>query len=128
LNQGSKKIQFDLASAGDPRETIKQDINNSKNVEHELNKLRSTASDSPITSSDNFDDAMEEFQFPWKQRQILTFDIPVHDSERAGLGVSVKGKNSNGKEGGVSEDLGIFVKSVLYGGAASQEGRLKTND
>ena len=31
--------------------------------------------------------ADSEFQFPWKQREILTFDIPVHDSERAGLGV-----------------------------------------
>jgi hypothetical protein len=96
--------------------------------EQELCKSREMASNSPITSSDNFDDAVEEYQFPWKQRQILTFDIPVHDSERAGLGVSVKGKNSNGKEGGVSEDLGIFVKSVIYGGAASQDGRLKTND
>lgn len=24
--------------------------------------------------------------YPWKQREILTFDIPVHDSEKAGLG------------------------------------------
>ena len=43
------------------------------------------------------EDQMDEFQFPWKQRQILTFDIPVHDSERAGLGVSVKGKTSTSK-------------------------------
>jgi partitioning defective protein 3 len=44
----------------------------------------------------------------------MTLDIPVHDSERAGLGVSVKGKTSN------SKDLGIFVKSVIHGGAASK--------
>ena len=53
-----------------------------------------------ICSSDNYDDmnsADSEFQFPWKQREILTFDIPVHDSERAGLGVSVKGKTSTGR-------------------------------
>ena len=81
------------------------------------------------------------FQFPWKQREILTFDIPVHDSERAGLGVSVKGKTTNSAgadaasaaamaaaaSGGVI-DLGIFVKSVLHGGAASRDGRLRTND
>ena len=114
MNQGAKKIHFDLVSEDNLRERITSDLNYSKNVEHELNKLRSTASDSPITSSDNFDDAMEEYQFPWKQRQILTFDIPVHDSERAGLGVSVKGKNSNGKEGGVSEDLGIFAVSYTH--------------
>jgi partitioning defective protein 3 len=24
--------------------------------------------------------------FPWKHREILTFDIPVHDTEKAGLG------------------------------------------
>ena len=53
-----------------------------------------------ICSSDNYDDmnsADSEFQFPWKQREILTFDIPVHDSERAGLGVSVKGKTSTSR-------------------------------
>ena len=59
------------------------------------------SSNSPgICSSDNYDDmnsADSEFQFPWKQREILTFDIPVHDSERAGLGVSVKGKTSTSR-------------------------------
>jgi hypothetical protein len=24
--------------------------------------------------------------FPWKHREIVTFDIPVHDTEKAGLG------------------------------------------
>ena len=28
----------------------------------------------------------DDFQFPWKQRQILTFDITLHDSKWAGLG------------------------------------------
>jgi partitioning defective protein 3 len=50
---------------------------------------------SPVVSSS--EDQTDEFQFPWKQREILTFDIPVHDSERAGLGVSVKGKTSTSK-------------------------------
>ena len=57
------------------------------------------SSASPGISSDNYDDltSAEDFSFPWKQREILTFDIPVHDSERAGLGVSVKGKTSTNK-------------------------------
>jgi partitioning defective protein 3 len=50
--------------------------------------------------------------------------------------VSVKGKtsashsmnHSNGSPGSSSVDLGIFVKSVLHGGAASRDGRLRTND
>lgn len=77
--------------------------------------------------------------FPWRNRELLTLHIPVHDTEKAGLGVSVKGKtgqmtpnsslngtlnNSNKHDG----DLGIFIKSVLHGGAASRDGRLKMND
>ncbi|KAJ3642201.1 hypothetical protein Zmor_025006 [Zophobas morio] len=60
--------------------------------------------------------------FPWKHREILTLNIPVHDSEKAGLGISVKGKTSG------SQDLGIFIKSVINGGAASRDKRLRTND
>ena len=63
---------------------------------------------------------------PWKQREILTLDIPVHDTEKAGLGISVKGKTTS--TNGATTDLGIFIKSVLHGGAASRDGRLLTND
>lgn len=64
----------------------------------------------------------------------MIFHIPVHDTEKAGLGVSVKGKtssnvsmssNANLKYDG---DLGIFVKNVIHGGAASRDGRLRMND
>ncbi|XP_041977360.1 partitioning defective 3 homolog isoform X4 [Aricia agestis] len=60
-----------------------------------------------------------------RNRQILRLDVPVHDSEKAGLGISVKGKVTVGPE---PHDLGIFIKSVLHGGAASRDGRLHTND
>ena len=58
------------------------------------------------------------------EREVLTFEIPLNDTGSAGLGVSVKGKTS----GTNHIDLGIFVKSVIHGGAASKDGRLKTND
>lgn len=69
----------------------------------------------------------ESLLLPWKQREILTLDIPVHDTEKAGLGISVKGKTSTSGSN-VTTDLGIFIKSVLHGGAASRDGRLCTND
>ncbi|KAM3593420.1 uncharacterized protein V6R79_012640 [Siganus canaliculatus] len=57
-------------------------------------------------------------------REFVTFEIPLNDSGSAGLGVSVKGNRS--KENHV--DLGIFVKSIINGGAASKDGRLRVND
>lgn len=44
----------------------------------------------------------------------LTFEIPLNDSGSAGLGVSLKGNKS--RETGT--DLGIFIKSIIHGGAA----------
>ncbi|KAH8344615.1 hypothetical protein KR067_001650 [Drosophila pandora] len=77
----------------------------------------------------------------WQSREELTLHIPVHDTEKAGLGVSVKGKTcSNLNASGSSTtssangpmkhdgDLGIFVKNVIHGGAASRDGRLRMND
>ncbi|XP_039746485.1 partitioning defective 3 homolog B-like isoform X5 [Pararge aegeria] len=60
-----------------------------------------------------------------RNRLIMRLDVPVYDSEKAGLGISVKGKVTVGPD---PHDLGIFIKSVLHGGAASRDGRLHTND
>lgn len=49
-------------------------------------------------------------------QEFMTFEIPLNDSGSAGLGVSVKGNRS--KEN--NTDLGIFVKSIINGGAASK--------
>lgn len=42
------------------------------------------------------------------------FEVPLNDSGSAGLGVSLKGNKSRE----TSEDLGIFIKSIIHGGAA----------
>ncbi|XP_043961441.1 partitioning defective 3 homolog isoform X2 [Gambusia affinis] len=57
-------------------------------------------------------------------REFLTFEVPLNDSGSAGLGVSVKGNRSKENHA----DLGIFVKSIIHGGAASKDGRLRVND
>lgn len=57
-------------------------------------------------------------------QEFMTFEIPLNDSGSAGLGVSVKGNRSKENH----EDLGIFVKSIINGGAASKDGRLHVND
>ncbi|KAL6069013.1 hypothetical protein STEG23_032129, partial [Scotinomys teguina] len=54
----------------------------------------------------------------------LTLEIPLNDSGSAGLGVSLKGNKS--RETGT--DLGIFIKSIIHGGAAFKDGRLRVND
>ncbi|XP_077472748.1 par-3 family cell polarity regulator beta a isoform X2 [Stigmatopora argus] len=57
-------------------------------------------------------------------RERLTYEIPLNETPSAGLGVSLKGNKS--RETG--EDLGIFIKSVIHGGAAHKDGRLRVND
>ncbi|KAK1794892.1 hypothetical protein P4O66_010092, partial [Electrophorus voltai] len=55
-------------------------------------------------------------------REFVTFEIPLNDSGSAGLGVSVKGNRSKENHA----DLGIFVKSIINGGAACKARRLNT--
>ncbi len=62
------------------------------------------------------------------KRDLLTLEIPLNDTGSAGLGVSVKGKTKRLEESDCSIDLGIFVKNVINGGAASKDGRLRPND
>ncbi|KAK1885361.1 Partitioning defective 3 like, partial [Dissostichus eleginoides] len=50
-------------------------------------------------------------------QEFMTFEIPLSDSGSAGLGVSVKGNRSKENHA----DLGIFVKSIINGGAASKD-------
>ncbi|XP_056286981.1 par-3 family cell polarity regulator beta a isoform X2 [Pseudoliparis swirei] len=57
-------------------------------------------------------------------REQLMYEIPLNESGSAGLGVSLKGNKS--RETG--EDLGIFIKSIIHGGAAHKDSRLNVND
>ncbi|KAM9364483.1 partitioning defective 3 homolog B-like isoform 3-T3 [Pholidichthys leucotaenia] len=57
-------------------------------------------------------------------KEQLTFEVPLNDTGSAGLGISLKGNKS--RETG--EDLGIFIKSIIHGGAAYKDGRLRVND
>ncbi|XP_034042512.1 partitioning defective 3 homolog B-like isoform X2 [Thalassophryne amazonica] len=61
---------------------------------------------------------------PESGKEQLMFEVPLNDTGSAGLGVSLKGNKS--RETG--EDLGIFIKSIIHGGAASKDGRLRVND
>ncbi|CAF1001779.1 unnamed protein product [Brachionus calyciflorus] len=63
---------------------------------------------------------------PNPKREKLNFKISLNDLK--GLGVNVKGKTKRLEESENLVDLGIYVKSILDGGAAFRDGRLKPND
>ena len=48
----------------------------------------------------------------------MRLEIPLNETGSAGLGVSVKGKTVTTEQG--QKDLGIFVRGVIRGGAASK--------
>lgn len=54
-------------------------------------------------------------------RQRLNFDIALNDTGSAGLGVSVKGRTeltTENDETTKQNDCGIFIKTIMHGGAA----------
>lgn len=53
---------------------------------------------------------------PEQPEEILKLTIPLSRQGSAGLGISVKGRHNEETE----EDQGIYVKSVLKGGAAAK--------
>ncbi len=57
------------------------------------------------------------------KKETLTFDVALNNSGSAGLGFSVKGRKKLSREKGRSGgetlvDYGIFVKTIMHGGAA----------
>ena len=75
--------------------------------------------DSPSTSLQSHEKAGDDGTLAlMHNKELLQFDIPLNDTGSAGLGVSVKGKTLTTEEG--TRDLGVFVKAVINGGAASK--------
>lgn len=88
-----------------------------------------SASNSPNRSFDTRPPSHDALQPPDKisdelltsnEKQLLDFDIALNDSGSAGLGVSVKGKTTAAAENETAHDLGIFIKAIISGGAASK--------
>ncbi|CAB3979315.1 partitioning defective 3 homolog isoform X1 [Paramuricea clavata] len=83
---------------------------------------------SPIGSTKLIKD-LERAPSDSRGNKILTYQIPLPISGTAGLGITVKGKSNISEQNESSgDDLGIFVKTVVPGGAAHQDGRLRPND
>lgn len=101
-------------------------LNDSGQREQAIQPVQESRWKTASSPSKERDDKVEILRSPKKKVKHINLDIPVFDSEKAGLGVSVKGKTSN--DPNLNHDLGIFIKSVLHGGAASRDGRLMTND
>ncbi|XP_065667174.1 partitioning defective 3 homolog isoform X7 [Hydra vulgaris] len=56
--------------------------------------------------------------------EIFKLTIPLNNQGSAGLGISLKAKVNEVTK----EDLGIYIQSVLKGGAAAKDGRLMAKD
>lgn len=71
-----------------------------------------------------FQKGEETSNLVWEDgREQLMYEIPLNETGSAGLGVSLKGNKS--RETG--EDLGIFIKSIIHGGAAYKVWRCHTD-
>ncbi|KRY56200.1 Patched domain-containing protein 3, partial [Trichinella britovi] len=97
----------------------------------------SSKNDNNPTSSDGMkmasptDDASSGQEKEEEQgKRFLQFDVALNETGSAGLGVSVKGRVSARQDGSGPErrDLGIFIKSIMHGGAAFKDGRLRVDD
>lgn len=86
----------------------------------------STTEEDASTSLERNEETMSSHQesVSPQQEDILTLTIPLTSQGSAGLGISVKGKRS----GDQNDDQGIYVKSVIKGGAAAKDGRIIVND
>ena len=63
-------------------------------------------------------------------KTVITLNITMADSGPAGLGITVHGRVNTGNPllSKVSGDAGIYIKSIVPGGAAALDNRLCVND
>ena len=63
-------------------------------------------------------------------KTVMTLNITMDDSGPAGLGITVHGRvnTTNSLPSQVSGDAGIYIKSIVPGGAAALDNRLSVND
>ena len=113
-----------IAAAQLPRELDEHEYTNDEAVLSEPEPKLAVEEENSEMSNQNSDQANTKTN----RRHLLTFEIALNDTGSAGLGVSVKGKTKRIEDNDCSIDLGIFVKTVINGGAASKDGRLRPND
>ncbi|OUC41917.1 PDZ/DHR/GLGF domain protein, partial [Trichinella nativa] len=89
-----------------------------------------TSSDGMKMTSPTDDASSGQEKEEEKGKRFLQFDVALNETGSAGLGVSVKGRVSARQDGSGPErrDLGIFIKSIMHGGAAFKDGRLRVDD
>ena len=49
-------------------------------------------------------------------KTVLTLSFPLHNTGPAGLGISVHSRSTGGKNG---EEMGVYIQSIVPGGAAA---------
>ena len=128
LPGSSNNTQSTVSSTLLPREMDEPAESNGLSFQNH-NDEETNQPDSTQNQTSEMDEKMPEKPKPKKpKRELLTFEIAFNDTGSAGLGVSVKGKTKRLDDSECSIDLGIFVKTVINGGAASKDGRLRPND
>eukprot|EP00731_Ephydatia_muelleri_P034560 Em0065g21a len=59
-------------------------------------------------------------------KTLISVEIPLSNNGPAGLGISVHGRSSSKSKG--TGGSGIYIKSIMPGGATARDGRLQRND
>eukprot|EP00794_Sanderia_malayensis_P003245 gene3245-3726_t len=105
----SKVVEVLKKSTGLVHLIVNREIKESTEVDENEEAMETVSDDSGISAPKD---------------EILKITMPLNDLGPAGLGISVKGKAAAIE----SCDLGIYIKSIIHGGAAAKDGRLRPDD